>query len=318
MAKTSKKSTHPKKSATTTATLKPPRMIKAPTYSSFKLQRKIRPTSKPLIGSFRLLKESLDILKLHWKPFAGIIAVYALLTILLVKGFDITSNLGTAKDTLSSNGTGELATGAALFSYLLGGSGETKGPSSALFQVILTVITSLAIIWALRQAYAKNIIKVRESFYKGMYPLIPYVLVGLVIILQLLPMAAGLFLYNIVLTVTSTGIELFAWAALLFFLTVLSLYMLSSSLFALYVVSLPDMPPLQALRSASELVRYRRWSVLRKLLFLPFALVVIGAVIMIPFILWLTPIAGLVFFGMSMTFLAVAHSYMYRLYRELI
>jgi hypothetical protein len=94
--------------------------------------------------------------------------------------------------------------------------------------------------------------------------------------------------------------------------------MVSSSVFALYIVTLPDVTPMQALRSARELVRHRRWSIARKVLFLPVSLLVIAAAIMIPVILLLTPASEWAFFVLSMFSLAVIHSYMYGLYRELL
>jgi hypothetical protein len=94
--------------------------------------------------------------------------------------------------------------------------------------------------------------------------------------------------------------------------------MLSSSLFALYIVTLPDMTPLTALRSARQLVRYRRWTVLRKIFWLPVALLILAAVIMVPIIIWLTAIAQWVFFLLTMFSLVATHAYMYNLYRELL
>jgi hypothetical protein len=87
---------------------------------------------------------------------------------------------------------------------------------------------------------------------------------------------------------------------------------------ALYIVTLPDMTPMQALKAARALVRYRRWVVLRKVLFLPLALLLIGALIVIPFALYVTPVAPLVFFVLTIIALAVLHSYMYLLYRQLL
>jgi hypothetical protein len=87
---------------------------------------------------------------------------------------------------------------------------------------------------------------------------------------------------------------------------------------ALYVVTLPDMTPLTALRSARDLVRYRRLSVFRKLIFLPIALGVIMAVVMLPFIFVVPVLAQWVFFALSMLALIVGHAYFYVLYRELL
>jgi len=101
-------------------------------------------------------------------------------------------------------------------------------------------------------------------------------------------------------------------------LALLSLYMVSSSVFALYIVTLPDMTPMRALRSARDLVANRRWSVVRKIIIIPIIFLVLAAVIMIPVILFLTPIAPWMMFALFMIAIAIFHSYMYALYRALL
>jgi phosphatidylglycerophosphate synthase len=78
------------------------------------------------------------------------------------------------------------------------------------------------------------------------------------------------------------------------------------------------MTPMKALRSARELVMHRRWEVLRKLIFLPIALIIIATIIMIPLLLIATPVAVWIFFIMTVAGLVVIHSYVYALYRELL
>jgi hypothetical protein len=153
-----------------------------------------------------------------------------------------------------------------------------------------------------------------------MYPLVPFMLVLTVVGLQLVPMLIGSTLY---VTVINGGIAVYAaekilWGLLFIVLALLSLYMLASSLFALYIVTLPDMTPMKALRSARELVRYRRWTVLRKMLALPLILLLVAFVIMLPIIILAAPLARWVFFLLTMTALTAAHAYMYTLYRELL
>jgi hypothetical protein len=184
----------------------------------------------------------------------------------------------------------------------------------------LTVLISLVTIWALRQVLAGRKIGVKESYYQGVYPLIPFTLVLLVMGLQLIPFAAGSWLYA---TIVSNGIavtlaEKAVWTLLFFALSLLSLYMICSSVFALYIVTLPNMTPLKALRSARQLVLHRRSVVLRKILYLPLVLLLLGVVIMIPIVLLLTPIAEWVFFLLSMFVLIFVHAYMYTAYRELL
>jgi hypothetical protein len=215
---------------------------------------------------------------------------------------------------------GSLASGVSVFVVLVGSAGNGSSQTAGAYQLFLGLITSLAVIWALRQVLAGSLVRIRDAYYQGMYPLIPFILVLLVIGLQLLPLLIGSTLYSLVVTngIAVYPIERIIWALLFALLALLSLYMISSSLFALYIVTLPDMTPMKALRSARELVRNRRWTVLRKLLCLPIVLLIVAAIIMVPIIIWLTPLAQWVFFLLTMFALVAANTYVYMLYRELL
>lgn len=300
-----------------------PRRLKPPKYQSFRLRKKFKPKRPPLPSAFRLLGRSLLVLKRHWKLFLAITIIYGLLNVILVRGLAGTSDLSSVKSALDQafkgNG-GQFSTGLTLFVYLLGSSGNSSNASAGVYQTILIILVSLAIIWALRQVYNDAKVRMRDAFYRGMYPLVPFILVLLVVGLQLLPLLIGGLLYS---TVISGGIAVYAiekvlWALLFLLLALLSLYMLCSSLFALYISTLPDMTPMKALRSARQLVRFRRLTVLLKLVFLPVALLVLAIIIMFPLILFVTPVAAWAFFVLTMFGLVVIHSYMYALYRELL
>jgi hypothetical protein len=99
---------------------------------------------------------------------------------------------------------------------------------------------------------------------------------------------------------------------------VATVYMLCSTLFALYIVTLPNTTPMAALRSSRQLVLHRRWTIVRKLLFLPVALIALTAVIVTPLIIFAAPIAPWVFFGLSTLLLPVVHAYLYSLYRSML
>lgn len=290
-------------------------------YRSFRLQKSLKPetTQKKLPGSYRLLWRSLKTLRQHWKLFLGIVAVYAVLNWALVHGFNITGNFQTVKGSLGSMSA--LSSSASLFLYMLGGNSDSSNVSAGSYQFVLVVVVSLAVIWALRQVFAGQAPKrVRDTFYKGMTPLVPFVLVGLVVLVQLLPLAIGIGLYGMVTGggVAAAAAERLLWALLTIALSLVSLYLVTSSLFALYIVTLPDMTPMKALRSARDLVRYRRPQVLRRVLFLPVALLVVMIVLVMPFILVVPWLALWLFFALSSVSIAVMHTYMYSLYRELI
>ena len=301
------------------------RQIRPAPYRPWRRRKGPKPIIQPVTGAFKLFARSLQILVRNWRLFLGILAVYALLNLILVHGLASNGNLSTIKDVLTGaiKGTnGQVVSGLTLFIYLLGGSSNASSSNAdaGVYQTLLIILMSLVLIWSLRQVYAHVPIRVRDSFYKGIYPFVQFILVLLVVGLQLLPVGIGAFVYS---TVVSTGIavggfETFLWGALFFVLACSSFYMLCSSVFALYIVTLPDMTPMKALRSARELVRYRRWVVFRKLLFLPIASLILTAAIMLPVIIFVTAAAEWVYFILTIIGLAVIHSYLYGLYRELL
>jgi len=298
-----------------------PRQLKTPTHKSFRLGKRVK--GKKILGAFRLFAASVGILRQNWKVFLGIVLVFGVLNALLVQGFSAAGNVNDTKSNLDQALTGnwsQLVSSLTVFIYLLGSSGNTASPTARAYQLMLALVVSLALIWVLRQVYVGQKVRVRDGFYQGMSPLVPFVLVLLVIFLQLIPMALGLMLYGIVVgnDVAASFVEQILWAIFAFSMSLVTLYMISSSLFALYIVTLPDMTPLKALRSARQLAANRRWAVLRKVFFLPLALVVLAAIIVLPFILWATPLAAWVFFAITMLLLPVTHSYMYALYRSML
>ncbi|HSW36838.1 MAG TPA: hypothetical protein VLG37_00525 [Candidatus Saccharimonadales bacterium] len=311
-----KKSSTPKQLASTK-----PRRVKTPQYRSLRLSKRIKhPVKLPSV--WKLTKQAALTIWRHRRLFFGITLTYGLLTLILVQGL-ATKDVGHLKNQLNQIFTGhfgQLSSSLTVFLVLVSSAGNNSSPTAAAYQFFLLLITSLAVIWALRQVMAGQQARVRDAYYKGIYPLVPFILVLGVVGLQLIPLMVGAQLYGLV---TSTGIAVFAaekflWGLLFLLLALLSLYMLCSSLFALYIVTLPDMTPLKALRSARELVRHRRWTVLRKVLFLPIVLLLAAAAIMLPIIIWLTPLAQWTFFLLSMLGLVAVHAYMYNLYRELL
>lgn len=242
---------------------------------------------------------------------------------ILVQGLASGTDVGDIKEQLNKVFTGqfkELASSLSIFALLVSSAGESSNQTAGAYQLFIALISSLAIIWALRQVKLGSSIRVRDAFYRGMYPLVPFILVLLVIGLQLIPLIIGSALYNIVLTngIAVQLVEQVLWAAMFGVLALSSLYMLSSSLFALYIVTLPNMTPMKALRSARKLVKNRRWTVLRKVLSLPVILLVVVGLIMVPTIIVLTPVAQFMFFILTMFSLVAIHAYMYTLYRELL
>jgi hypothetical protein len=78
------------------------------------------------------------------------------------------------------------------------------------------------------------------------------------------------------------------------------------------------MQPMQSLRSAKNLVKFRRWQLVRKLLFLPLFIVTFMGVIIVPLIIYAQFLVEPVFFVLAMLSILFTHTYLYRLYKGLL
>lgn len=299
------------------------RRVKPLRYTSFRLSKPIKSPRPEIVGSFRLFKRSLGLVFRNWKLFSLILSVYFLLTIIFVKGIGSYDSMSGLKEALLDalrGGPERIVAGLAIFSALVGATGNTSGVTGNTYQALLLVFFSLVIIWALRQIVVGSKVKFSDCFYKSTYPLVQFILTLMLIGLQMIPLTLANFLYTrvIVAGIAVTVPEKAVWLLLVGSFIIWTLYMVSATIFALYIVTLPGMRPLQAVHAAHDLVRFRRWVIMRKVLFLPFILLVIGALIMLPVILLFTAAAEWVYLVLVLVELVVLHSYMYNLYRELI
>jgi hypothetical protein len=140
------------------------------------------------------------------------------------------------------------------------------------------------------------------------------------VIIQLLPLTlGGIILAAVASSVfTSTTIATIFTTIVFLILTAWSIYMVSASIFALYIVTLPDMLPRQALKAANDLVRFRRLPVIRKVLFMPLFILAVMAAVIIPLIVYAKFIVPVAFYTLSMLAILFVHTYLYSLYRELL
>jgi hypothetical protein len=276
-----------------------------------------------MVSAWVIIKRSCRLVWSRKGLFSGVVAIYALLNLALVYGLASANTLHNLQDSTRQLFHGH---GAALGSSLsnvvalAASAGTGSSPGSAVWQFALLIIASLAIIWALRQAQNHNRMRVRDAYYASTYPLVPFVLVLFLISLELLPLALTGGLYSIVMTnqIASHVIEKILWTGLFAGGAVLSLYLICSSIMALYIVTLPDMTPIKAIRSANDLVRGRRLLVLRKILVLPVILVIATLLILLPAIAASSGLTVAVFFLLNLIGLLAIHAYLYTLYRDLL
>ncbi len=302
--------------------LKSPRRLKPAVAKRGRYQKRITHSGLKLPSSWVTLKDSLSLLGRNKRLFSELVIAYGVLSVLLVRGLSNTAQLTSTKQALLTDKSSSLKTSFNLVGSLFGSSGSGSSTGST-YQTVLLVIISLAIIWALRQVYDKEAAKklsIKAIFYQSTGQLIPFFLVVLTMSLQLIPAIIGGTIYSIVVSngLAVSFAERLGWAGLFFVLVTWSLYMATTSIVAMYIVTLPDFTPIKALKSARDLVRYRHWTVMRKVLFLPLFLALFTVIVMLPIVLWLTPLAEWIFFIIGLGSLVIAHTYLYNLYRELL
>lgn len=276
---------------------------------------------KPLPGAFMLTWQVIRFISGYWKTLGGIVLVYLILNIVFASAIsNVSNNFSTIKSDLDSAGGHAFWHAAGAFGSLVGSSGASGSATGSTLQSVLFVIESLVIIWALRHLMAGQEVAVKLAYYRAMTPLIPFLLVIAVIIIQLLPITAGSAIVVAVATSVFAGSSAATVISVASFilLAAWSIYMVSSSIFALYIVTLPETQPRQALRAAKDLVSFRRLAVIRRLLFLPIFILLVMAVIMVPLILWASAIVPAVFYALSMLSILFIHTYIYSLYRGLL
>jgi hypothetical protein len=302
---------------------KKPRVRDLPRHRSFKLTRKKYQQAEPVIGVDEIVRQTHKLIFRNKKIYLGLMAMHAAFVFVFILGLGTSFSLVDAKEAVEGavGGTSSQASiGVALFSYLAGtvSAGATEG--SGVYQGALVLIFSLAVIWASRQLLAGEKIGIRDPLYKGMYPLIPFLLVLTVIAVEFAPLAAGAFLYDTVIQngLAVSTLEKVIWLILFILVSLLTLYMIISSVFALYIVTLPEVHPVQALRSARDLVLHRRKSITLRFLALPLLMLMVSMVIFVPIIIFAAMVAEVLFIVALSYAITFAHVYMYVLYRSLI
>ena len=309
-------------------------------HRSFRLtRRRDYKRSLRLPGYWAFTNQVRAMLWKHKMLFGGLMLAYFLMA-LAIGGFGQQDTYKTLSDSLSQTG-GELfqgnwgqvgQAGILLATSVTTGLTPNVTQAQSVLGGLAVFFTWLATVWALRNVMADRIVKVREAIYSSGSPVIPTMLVALVTVIQLLPLAIAVLIYNAAIysELISGGVEEMLLWAVLMLLTVLTLYWITSTIIALVVVTLPGMYPFQALRTAGDLVVGRRLRILLRLIWLAVLTIIIWAVLVIPIILgdawmkktwpvieWLptVPVAILLMSSISVVWIA---AYIYMLYRKVV
>lgn len=302
------------------------RKKRTPRYRSFRLSKPIPVEPYGNIPPAKVLwKDTWQFIWKNKKQFLIFWLIYTVLYLIVVKGisgfkFDAV-NLKVAMDEVIAGHLSNLLQALAQYASLISSITATTSDISNYTQITALIIFSLAFIRLLRSLHSKRHPgTVKLAFYEGMRPLIPFVLVIAVMLLELIPAGFGLFvLYTAQgASVVTTDPELLGIAVIAVLLLAISLYLLSGSIFSLYIVTIKKMQPIQSLRISMRLLHLHRWIVFRRLIMVIIFLLLVGFLLTIPVLAWVPQYTEQIFFVLVCGAFAVIHTYMYKLYRILI
>jgi hypothetical protein len=275
----------------------------------------------------------------HKRIFIWLVVVYGILTLALVgmasqnTYTQLGETLRSTSDQVFDGNLGEV--GKASLLLITGATGSLSEPLSELQQIyaiMLVLFVWLTTVWLLRAILAGRIPRLRDGLYSAGAPVLSTFLVGLLLVVQLLPVVLALIGYGAasVSGLLDGGVESMLFWSVALLLGSLSLYWITSTFIALVVVTLPGMYPMQALKTAGDLVIGRRLRILLRLLWLALITVLLWALIMIPIILfdtWLKgvlpviewlPVVPIALMTISTFTVVWVASYIYLLYRRIV
>jgi hypothetical protein len=273
------------------------------------------------------------------KMFILLAVVYSILTGLLV-GMASQDNYTIISQGLRQSGS-DIAAGnvggfgdavGLLTTAITGGLNDSLSTTQQLYAGVIGLMAWLTVVWLLRNILAGHNVKLRDGLYNSGAPILSTFVIALVFIAQLLPLALAFIGYAAASSsgLLAGGIETMLFWAAAGLLGLLSLYLVTSTFFAMVIVTLPGMYPYRALKTARDIVLGRRVRILMRMLWLGLVTLIAWVVIMIPIVLFDTWIKGLfpaisgipvvpavLLFVSALTIIWVA-AYIYLLYRRVV
>jgi len=280
------------------------------------------PKRTPLPGTWSLLKTTLKAIASHRNDFFYLTIIFFGLYVLLSQAINATSvasAIDSIKDGLGIN-PDSLGGRFVVAGSILQLSGNLDGATTG-YMLFATLIFSLSIIWILRHHWAQKPTNAKEALYKSPYALVPLIILTIFALIQLLPFSIGSALTDIAFTrgIVVGVLEKTATFVLLVILPmVFTASQIIKTLMAMVIVTVPDMGPVAAYRSAKMLLKKRRLAVFRRLLgigLIYFLLACVLLVILIATVPALTILGVIVINSVGLLFFV---SFLYVLYRQML
>ena len=230
-----------------------------------------------------------------WKIFLPLLLIFVGLYIFLIGAMsentlaDVKANVEQTNKDVADGKIGTVGkAGLTLLGIISTGGLTTMNDAQVVIAVLLFTIIWLVTIYLARHLLAGHQeIKMRDGFYSALSPLVSTLVVGLIIFLEAVPIMLTIIVFQVALTTEFLSTPFYA---LLFFMfaalmITLSFYLLSSSFFAIIVVSAPGLYPLTAVRMAKNLIMGRRLRFLIRVFFLVIIVALLYLLLLMPAII---------------------------------
>lgn len=230
-----------------------------------------------------------------WKIFLPLLLIFVGLYIFLIGAMsentlaDVKANVEQTNKDVADGKIGTVGkAGLTLLGIISTGGLTTMNDAQVVIAVLLFAIIWLVTIYLARHLLAGHQeIKMRDGFYSALSPLVSTLVVGLIIFLEAVPIMLTIIVFQVALTTEFLSTPFYA---LLFFMfavlmITLSLYLLSSSFFAIIVVSAPGLYPLTAVRMAKNLIMGRRLRFLIRVFYLVIIVALLYLLLLMPAII---------------------------------
>lgn len=304
------------------------RRRKAATHRSFALTRGRDKPKIPLFeGYVRFTFRVIKIIVKEWRLFIKLLFFYvaAALTIIGLQsagGGAATQNTSeAANEALKGFGAfGQAALSSALLMFNTFGGNLTE--VQGFFVSVLYVMMVLSVIWLLRQRLAGRKVVVRDALYNAGTPIVSMYVLLVIGALQLLPFGILLFVYNIATTsgLLDGGIERAMVDIALGLSGVLTLYFLTTTVFALVMATIPGTYPLVAYRTSKKIILGQRTRLVMRIVWMVVVMVLGWMLVMVPLLAFVKQqqVIALLAQILTGTGFLFGTTYCYLLYRRMI
>ncbi len=255
-----------------------------------------------------------------WKPLVAVISVYALSYATAVIGLNFVIPQLTSQTTtgvLASEKNPDTITKVA-DSLSQAVSFVSGDQASTFVQFMLFLVGSLAFIWALRKIRKLDKVKVYQAYYEGTAQLVPAFLLCIILILFLVPISIGTTILSAGIAFASSTTDYLLVYGSFFSLSLLSIWLFAKYWPSFYIITLPSIRPIYALKQAGALTRGHRFNITIQVIGFLILSVIVFVPLLLLFALILPKVTPYWLFILLFIYFGVAHVFMFNIYRGLV